>query len=107
MQGDMKMFCFCTFGWKRSKLETKNYEAKIVKQSALKVVRYERKQVETCSNKNSIKDSTTDKHSRSTRKCREESKKRRGERENTQIVSTKQAARIGKFHIYEKGFKIQ
>jgi hypothetical protein len=31
----------------------------------------------------------------STRKCREESKKRQGERENTQIVPTKQAARKG------------
>jgi hypothetical protein len=31
-------------------------------------MRTERKQVETCSNKNSIKDSTTDKHSRSAEK---------------------------------------
>jgi hypothetical protein len=83
-------------------LETKNYEAKTIKQSALKVVRSERKQVETCSNKNSIKDSTTDKHSRSTRKCREESKKRQGERENTQIVPTKQAARKGNFTFLKK-----
>jgi hypothetical protein len=60
-------------------------------------VRSKRKQVETYSNKNSIKDSTIDKHSRSTRKCREESKKRHGERENTQIVPTKQAARKGNF----------
>jgi hypothetical protein len=78
-------------------LETKNYEAKKIKQSALKVVRSERKQVETCSKKNSIKDSTTDKQSRSIRKCKEESKRIQGERENTQIVSTKQVARKGNF----------
>jgi hypothetical protein len=78
-------------------LETKNYKAKTIKQSALKVVRYGIKQVETCSNKNSIKDSTTDKHSRSTIKCREESKKRQGERENTQTIPTKQEARKRNF----------
>jgi hypothetical protein len=65
-------------------------------------MRTERKQVETCSNKNSIKDSTTDKHSRSTRRCREESKKRQREREITQIVPTKQAARKGNFTFWKK-----
>jgi hypothetical protein len=64
---------------------------------ALKAMRTERKQGETCSNKNSIKDSTTNKHSMSTRAYREESKKRQGERENTQIVPTKQATRKGNF----------
>jgi hypothetical protein len=38
----------------------------------------------------------------STRKCREESKKRQGERENTQIVPTKQAARKGNFTFLKK-----
>jgi hypothetical protein len=60
-------------------------------------VRYERKQVETFSNKNANKDFTTNKHSRSTRKCEEESKKRQEEREITQIVSRKQVSRKGNF----------
>jgi hypothetical protein len=58
-------------------------------------------------NKNSIKDPKTNKHPRSAIKCREESKKRQGERENTHIIPTKQAARKSNFHISEKGFKIQ
>ena len=57
----------------------------------------ERKQVENCFNKNSIKDLTTDKHSLSRRICREKSKKRKREREITQIVPTKQAAKKGNF----------
>jgi hypothetical protein len=71
---------------------------------ALKAMRTERKQVETCSNKNSIKDSTTYKHSLSTRRCREESKKKQGEREITQIVPTKQVARKGNF-TFQKTFQ--
>jgi hypothetical protein len=77
---------------KKKGLQTKN---------PLKEMRNERKQVETCSNKNSTKDSTTDKHSMSTRKCKEESKKRQGEREITQTVPTKQAARKGNFTFME------
>ena len=65
-------------------------------------MRTERKQVETCYNKKSIMGSKTNKHSMSTRKCREESKKRQGERENTQIASTKQAARKGNFTFLKK-----
>jgi hypothetical protein len=64
---------------------------------ALKEMRTERKEVEPSPNKNSIKDLTTDKHSLSTRRCREESKKRQREREITQIASTKQATRKGNF----------
>ena len=70
-------------------------------------MRTERKKVEYCSNKNSFKDPKTNKHPRSTIKHKEESKKRQGERENTQIVPTKQAARKSNFHISEKGFKLQ
>jgi hypothetical protein len=65
-------------------------------------MRTERKQVQTCSKNNSIKDSTTEKHSRSTRKCREETKKIQGEGGNNQIVPTKQAARKGNFTFFEK-----
>ena len=65
------------------------------------------KKEEACSFKKSIKDPKTNKHPRSAIKCREESKKRQGERENNQIVSTKQVARKSNFHISEKGFKIQ
>jgi hypothetical protein len=54
----------------------KRHEAKRLQtKHAFKAVRYERKQVENCSNKKSIKDSTIDKHSRSTIKSIEESKK--------------------------------
>jgi hypothetical protein len=84
---------------RRKRLQTKH---------ALKVVRTERKKKKkSWSNKNSIKDPKTNKHPRSAIKCREESKKRQGERENTQIVPTKQAARKSNFHISEKGFKLQ
>jgi hypothetical protein len=65
-------------------------------------MRIERKKVETCSNKNSIKDSITGKHSMSTRKCGEESKKRQGEREITQIVLTREATRKGNFTFLKK-----
>jgi hypothetical protein len=69
---------------------------------ALKEMRTKRKKVETCSNKNSIKYFTTNKHSRNTRKCREESKKRQGERGITQTVLTKQATRKGNFTFMKK-----
>jgi hypothetical protein len=69
---------------------------------ALQAMRTERKKVETCPNKKSIKDSTTKKHSLSTRRCKEESKKRQGEREITQIVPTKQAVRKGNFTFRKK-----
>jgi hypothetical protein len=52
-----------------------------------------------CSNKNSIKDSTINNNSRNTRNFRQESKKRQGEREITQTVPTKQAARKRNFTI--------
>jgi hypothetical protein len=75
---------------RRVRCKCKRHEEKRIKtKNALKIVRYERKKVETCSNNNSIKDLTTNKHSRSTRKCGEQSKKRQGEREITQIVLTK------------------
>jgi hypothetical protein len=94
-------------GLKLTICRCKRHEAKRIQtKHALKAVRYERKQLETFSKNNSIKDSTIDKHSRSTRKCREESKKRQGERENTQIVSTKQAARKGNF-TFLKRFQAQ
>jgi hypothetical protein len=64
------------------------------------------KKEEACSNKNSIKYPKTNKHPRSIIKCRGESKKRQGERENTQIVPSKQAARKSNFHISENGFKL-
>ena len=73
---------------KRQRFQTKH---------AHKAMRTERKKVEDCSKKKSIKDSKIYKHSMSTRKCREESKKRQGERENTQIVPTKQTTRKGNF----------
>jgi hypothetical protein len=69
-------------------------------------VRTERKK-KSWPKKNSIKDPKANKHPRSTIKCREESKKRQRERENTQIVPTKQAARKSNFHIFENGFNLQ
>jgi hypothetical protein len=70
---------------------------------ALKAMRTKRKQVEkpvltrTQSNIQQL-----DNHSLSTRRCREESKKRQREREITQIVPTKQAARKGNFTFLKK-----
>ena len=87
----------------RVKCRCKRHEAKRLQtKHALKEVRYERKQVEIFPNNKSIKYLTTNKHSRSTIKWREESKKRQGERGITQTVPTKQAARKGNFTFRKK-----
>ena len=78
-------------------MQFRYFKCKLVSQpkrkNAFKTMRTERKQVESFSNNNSFKDPKTKKHPRSTMKCREESKKRQGERENTQNCLDKNVAR--------------